>query len=532
MKLPRYTAGVSPPRESGLARATDIGALTRTGEVAELRGLGAMGAALQQVSGVLFKIQQDRRTLDNSIELGRASQRVKSRYKQAVDEAAAYDVTMDMPMPNDPFYLETLTSLSTKKRDELIKKSLRDTEGDVRKIVQSISDSGTRKKFEAWYYGNYSRLTSAVESEYGAKLNDYQYGELEKLALDAAQNGDLEASNSYIDVMDRVELITHAKALALKRQMTDVVHKARIDDVYAGALAILNKAYSEGEDGPEAVGNWLADSVNVEGLTGPEVYRINQQMLFEDAFAIRRADKAFAVMTKETVLGLANTYLKDGFIKPNAVEALEHPDLKERWTKIEAKQTPVSETKDWKAVMNLQDKAIEYLLKSDPRLTEEEMVTQLIEAATAHQQISEKELKLLVEMMSLKLNDVQLMNLKASFGRIKEEIGDEWLNRVSDSEAKRISMNRRAEIGMMLVEKGRKEDDTLADAIRRGIEIDVASRKREWITDDVRYYYEPPPLRNRVSNWMALPVRVRRQLWDAYQNNWTAEEMLEALEQK
>jgi len=36
MKLPRYTARVSPPREAGAARATDIGALTQTGEILAL----------------------------------------------------------------------------------------------------------------------------------------------------------------------------------------------------------------------------------------------------------------------------------------------------------------------------------------------------------------------------------------------------------------------------------------------------------------------------------------------------------------
>ena len=63
MKLPRFTATTPPPREplvteTGQVRATDISALTKSGDVAIWRGVSQIGGAMQQFSQSMFKIYE------------------------------------------------------------------------------------------------------------------------------------------------------------------------------------------------------------------------------------------------------------------------------------------------------------------------------------------------------------------------------------------------------------------------------------------------------------------------------------------
>ena len=124
--FPGFTATTPPPRISGAVRATNIGALTRTSEQAELRGIGAFGRGLQQVAGIAFQAAQNRQAIDDTIEWGTATSRVKDRFRLAEDAAERMDVSLDMPLPDDPDYLKTLQSFSTDARDKFLTDALKD----------------------------------------------------------------------------------------------------------------------------------------------------------------------------------------------------------------------------------------------------------------------------------------------------------------------------------------------------------------------------------------------------------------------
>ncbi|GAF91422.1 unnamed protein product, partial [marine sediment metagenome] len=117
MKLPRYTAQTPPPRISGVARATNIGALTQTSEQAKWSGVGAFGRGLSFAGQMAFQARQNRQALDDTIEWGTATSRVKDRFRLAGDAAERMDVSMDMLESDDPNYLKTLASFSTIKKD-------------------------------------------------------------------------------------------------------------------------------------------------------------------------------------------------------------------------------------------------------------------------------------------------------------------------------------------------------------------------------------------------------------------------------
>lgn len=64
MRLPRFTAETPPPRQSGLARASDISSLTRTGDIAVARAIGGVGEALGGVAdealrGTLMEVETE-----------------------------------------------------------------------------------------------------------------------------------------------------------------------------------------------------------------------------------------------------------------------------------------------------------------------------------------------------------------------------------------------------------------------------------------------------------------------------------------
>jgi hypothetical protein len=92
MKLPRFTATTTPPRASGLARATDITSLTQTGEVAKLRGIGAFGRGMERVAGYLFKAHQDRQAIDAGIQHAKATSTMNSSHVLNLTEAGTLPV--------------------------------------------------------------------------------------------------------------------------------------------------------------------------------------------------------------------------------------------------------------------------------------------------------------------------------------------------------------------------------------------------------------------------------------------------------
>ena len=72
MKLPRYTS-TTTARGSGIARASDIGALTRTSDQAVYSGVGAFGRSLNVAADYAFKASQQRRAIDADLQYSQVS---------------------------------------------------------------------------------------------------------------------------------------------------------------------------------------------------------------------------------------------------------------------------------------------------------------------------------------------------------------------------------------------------------------------------------------------------------------------------
>ncbi len=246
MKLPIYTATAPPARGSGLAWAQDIGSLTASSNQALYSGLGAFGRGLNVAADTAFRATLQRQAIDDDIEFGSATQRVLSDVRQAADAASRLDVSIDMPLPDDPKYSETLTAFSTEKRDNLISEALKDIEKNKGKYTKGFHRPENQAKFEQWFEDRYGAFEYQLKSMYGRKLDDYQRGELSRLSEDAAKNGDVETANKYVGLMDAHELVTHEKAEALKKD-NEII--AQTNTLYDESKLILDvEGYESARD--------------------------------------------------------------------------------------------------------------------------------------------------------------------------------------------------------------------------------------------------------------------------------------------
>ncbi len=346
--------------------------------------------------------------------------------------------------------------------------------------TEGLKSEGARSHQTRWHRQRKNKTLTDVTLEAGRRAVVKEGAILDLAVAEAVKSGDFTDAVTQAEAMiEDDNLIAEVWELRLNAAIEErkkLVNKQIYAAAFNSLLAELTIA-GGGRAGLKAVDSWLAEPENTEGLQPGDSTKLKRAMILENDIVKIQVRKASAAETKETILGLSEIYLKDSRVDLPTIEAgISNVDLKDRWRAIQKNQakTP-DETKEWLANITLQDSIIEYLLGTDPFLTEEEMLTQIIEGATTHQQIAEKEMNELVTMMKLPFNRSQLINLQASFKRIRDE-ENRFLTRISDSEAKRISANRYAEIEMMADRKSRKKEDTTAEVYQRGLEIDVASR--------------------------------------------------------
>ena len=230
MKLPRYIAKTPPPRSSGIARAQDIGALTRTGEAAAWKGISQVGGALQQSAGIGYQAYMHRQEIDDIIESGIATQRTQDSWNKANKTVSILKPIQDMPDPDDSDYLKTLRTFGKDKSDALLQDLLKDVEQDATKVFSGIRNPKTKAKLVNQYNDNYTNQVEVLKHNVNAKLNDYQLSEMNKLATAAAQNGNVDTANYYVDKMAEHGLITYVKATKLKGDN----YKISVEETVAG----------------------------------------------------------------------------------------------------------------------------------------------------------------------------------------------------------------------------------------------------------------------------------------------------------
>lgn len=220
MKFPRFLAS-GAVRETGLVRAQDIGALTNVGD-AEFRATEQAGRAVSKVSDIAHRAFMSRRALDDTIESGKATQRVQESWNQAEESVDNFNPAHDLPLPGDPKYLETLTTFGTTERDGFLQSSLSDIEKDATKIFSGIRNPKTKAQLVKQYNDFYADRTKNLKGKLSKVLDDYQIDEMGKLARAAAVGGDMESSDFYVNKMAEHGLITNVNATRLKATFNEL----------------------------------------------------------------------------------------------------------------------------------------------------------------------------------------------------------------------------------------------------------------------------------------------------------------------
>ncbi len=227
MRLPRHIAS-GGVRETGLVRATDIGALTNVGD-AEFRAIEQVGRAVGKASGLAHRALMSRQAIDDTIESGKATQRVQESWNKVDSTVTNLVPDLDMPLPDDPNYNKTLTTLSKAKIDKMLPDLLGDVEKDAKKVFGSITNPRVKAALINQYNDQYADNVKRIKGSLNAKLNDYQLAEINKLSSAAAQTGNMDVANHYVDVAVKHGLITNVRAVSLKAAYEKVAKKSLID---------------------------------------------------------------------------------------------------------------------------------------------------------------------------------------------------------------------------------------------------------------------------------------------------------------
>ncbi len=217
MKLPRYTATTPPPRESGVARAQDIGALTRTGGQ-EFKAIAQAGEAIQKTAGLGFRAYMDRQALDDQQKMGEISIKAQEAEKQGRDSIGLIDMAESRPLPNDPDYYK-----GDKIPDsETWAKSNESVFADYKKKIISLSTAIKNPKTrQAWINTRLVRGSGNFNGISRAKYNEYQESVFLNYAETAASNGDIKLANQWIDIAEKHGLIGPKKAAAERDKNTE-----------------------------------------------------------------------------------------------------------------------------------------------------------------------------------------------------------------------------------------------------------------------------------------------------------------------
>ncbi len=229
MRLPRFIAS-GGVRETGLVRAQDIGALTNVGG-AEFRAIERAGRAIGHVSDLAFKAGMKRKALDDDIRWGNATTKMEEGHRTSFNALRDADYSVDDPLPGDPNYNKAPLQLSLEKKATLTKDTLAERDKQAEEVELSFPTKEGKEKFRLWY--NERRLD--YDEDYtkinNAKHNAYQEERLTTLARNAYLAGDITAGDSYIDSMDKNELITPLKATALKADGIELSVKSQATEL-------------------------------------------------------------------------------------------------------------------------------------------------------------------------------------------------------------------------------------------------------------------------------------------------------------
>ncbi len=211
MKLPRYTATTPPPRETGLVRAQDIGALTNVGD-AEFRAIQQAGGALKGAADTGFQALQHRQALDDQAFAGEADKRAFDAHKEGMGTYANFDPTIpniDIRDAKNYYDGTKILNIDNKIKEEFLNATYKDYEAKIKNLAKGFKNPKTQQAFvNRWSVNGYTDFKEAGNAKHQA----YQKELFLSNAKAAASNGDVETADLWIKIAEKHGLIGPKRA--------------------------------------------------------------------------------------------------------------------------------------------------------------------------------------------------------------------------------------------------------------------------------------------------------------------------------
>lgn len=219
--MPRYTARTPPPRGSGLARATDISTLTRTGEAEKWKGIQSAGRAIRDISDKLFAAQQKRQAIDARLQHAQITGDIAGyveNYLHSLDEA-------DVQSDKSRTVIHNESMAKVEKYRQNARKALDSQEArDAEELSWRIAKPGYEKKI-------WSKLSS--------RLDAYQLGVVLEKGENLVQNNKVEQAQELYRAARDEGLLAPGPAQSLINNAPERARRATRIRVDAEAKRIL-----------------------------------------------------------------------------------------------------------------------------------------------------------------------------------------------------------------------------------------------------------------------------------------------------
>ncbi len=231
MRLPRFDA-TTAPTGTGLVRA-DPRAQTDVGD-AQFRGLQAFGGAIQGVGGVAAKAAKARQALDDQAAKGEADRRAIDALDEALDTYKNFDPLVGNTVPINPedyYDPDKFLNFDNPKKAEFLDLTYKPFEEKIKGMSKVFKDPKARQAWEnSQLTGGYQDLTDAGNRKQQEAHEALIIGN----ATNAAENGDIETSNEWIDIAEKHGLIGPKRAAAERDKNEKVAVTAEAISLYQG----------------------------------------------------------------------------------------------------------------------------------------------------------------------------------------------------------------------------------------------------------------------------------------------------------
>lgn len=207
MKLPRFTAQTPPPRTSGITRATDIGALTQTGEGAKFRSIQAVGGALRGLAGMLFRVQQDRQAIDTRLQHDQSASQIEEHITKMNQSLA--DSVVRTPKERDATHDAVMV-----KFDEYYQQRLK-----------WMDNPESREALKSTWLLNRPRYVKQLYSTLNKQLDKHHLGLGRTIADSYIQSGMVDKAINHYRFLESHNLLSASQAEQLIREAPEKAEK-------------------------------------------------------------------------------------------------------------------------------------------------------------------------------------------------------------------------------------------------------------------------------------------------------------------